>query len=73
MHKEFWKRKLKFQKLNSTKVGSCEVLQGVLGSLSLGKWTGDDTLFLGKQMGSKGRVNDAFWREFVWVCIMKKV
>ena len=28
MRKEFWKRKLKFKKLNSTKVGSCEVLAG---------------------------------------------
>ena len=28
MRKEFWKRGLKSQKLNSKKMGSCEVLEG---------------------------------------------
>ena len=73
MRKEFWKRKLEFQKLNSKKWVRVRFWQGILGSLSLGKWMGDDPLFIGKQMGSEGRANDVFWREFMWVCTMKKV
>ena len=50
-----------------------QVWQGDSGYLSLGNLMGDDPLFIGKEMGSKGISNDAFLREFVWDCIMKKV
>ena len=48
MRKEFWKRKLKFQKLNSKKVGSCVVLAGCSWLSKLGKMDGEDLLFIGK-------------------------
>ena len=47
MRKEFWKRKLKSQKLNSKKVGSCEVLARCSWLSKLGKMDGDDHLFIG--------------------------
>ena len=47
MRKEFWKRELKSQKLNSKKMGSCEVLAGCFWLSKLEEMNGGDPLFIG--------------------------
>ena len=47
--------------------------QGVLGSLSLRKWMGDDPLFIGKWTGMKIWRNKEVWREIEWSPKMRSV